>query len=149
MSMSMKTIMVDFDGVLHPTSASAEQLFCRLPLLEMALSGYECGIVISSSWRHQYDIAQLVQHFPVSLRGSVVGATGSPHIGKWPRYHEILDYCQRHGIQEWRALDDSFLEFPSPCKELILCNPNIGIAPPQVNALEQWLRQIRRVPAQA
>lgn len=91
MSMSMKIVMVDFDGVLHPASVSAEQLFCRLPLLEMALSGYECGIVISSSWRHQYDFAQLVQHFPVSLRGSVVGATGSPHIGKWPRYHEILD----------------------------------------------------------
>ena len=48
----MKTLMVDFDGVLHPTRGG--QFFSRLPLLETALSGHECDIVISSSWRDHH-----------------------------------------------------------------------------------------------
>ena len=133
----MKTLMVDFDGVLHPTSGG--EFFSRLPLLETALSGYECEIVISSSWRHHHSLQELVEHFPASLRRSVVGVTGPPHIGKWPRHQEILNYCKANGERDWRALDDSFLEFPSPCKELILCNPNTGIDTKQLIVLKQWL----------
>ena len=134
---SMKTLMVDFDGVLHPTSGG--QFFSRLPLLEDALSGYECDIVISSSWRYHHSLQEWVERFPETLRRSVVGTTGPPHIGKWPRYQEILNYCKANGVSDWRALDDSFLEFPSPCKELILCNPNTGIDAKQLTALKQWL----------
>ena len=133
----MKTLMVDFDGVLHPTSGG--QFFSRLTVLETALSGHECDIVISSSWRHHHSFQDLVKHFPDSLRRSVVGTTGPPHVGKLPRYQEILNYCQANGVRDWRALDDSFLEFPSPCKELILCNPNTGIDAKQLAALKQWL----------
>jgi hypothetical protein len=133
----VKTLFLDFDGVLHPTSGG--QPFSRLPLLEAALSGYECDIVISSSWRHHHSLQELVEHFPATLRRSVVGTTGPPYIGKWPRYQEILNYCQANGVRDWVALDDSFLEFPSPCKELILCNPNTGIDAKQLTALKQWL----------
>ena len=135
--MNLKTIFVDFDGVLHPTSGV--QFFSRLPLLETALSGYECDIVISSSWRHHHSLQDLLEHFPASLRRSVVGTTGPPHVGKLPRYQEILNYCQANGVRDWRALDDSFLEFPSPCKKLILCNPNTGIDTKQLIALKHWL----------
>lgn len=144
----MKALMVDFDGVLHPTSSSVEQQFCRLALLEAAILGYECDIVISSSWRHHYSLQELKEHFPASLRRSIVATIGPEHIGKWPRYREILSYCQTNGVRDWRALDDSFLEFPSPCKELILCNPNTGIDTQQLTALKRWLMH-DRLPKQA
>lgn len=137
--MKVKTLLLDFDGVLHPTSATQVQLLCRLPLLEQALHGHTCEIVISSSWRHHHSFEELLQMFPAPLRGRVVAATGEPHIGKWPRYQEILNYCRLNGVRDWVALDDSFLEFPKPCKELILCNPNTGIADPQLAQLKLWL----------
>lgn len=144
----MKTLMLDFDGVLHPAGANTEQQFCRLPLLEAAVLGYECGIVISSSWRHRCSLLELTEHFPASLRRSILGTTGPAHYGKWSRYQEILNYCQAKGVRDWRALDDSFLEFPSPCKELILCNPNIGLDTEQLTALKHWLMR-DRFPKQA
>ena len=45
----MKTIFLDFDGVLHPTTVSKDLLFCRMPLLADATKGAEPAIVISSS----------------------------------------------------------------------------------------------------
>jgi len=135
----MKTIFLDFDGVLHPSSATREQLLCRLPALEQSVQGHECEIVISSSWRHHHSFESLVQMFPASLRGRVVADTGESHIGKWPRYQEILNYCQINGVSDWVALDDSFLEFPKSCQELILCNPNTGLGASQIKALQSWL----------
>lgn len=129
--------MLDFDGVLHPTTGG--ELFSRLPLLETALSGYECDIVISSSWRHHHSFEALVQMFPASLQGRVVAATGEPHIGKWSRYQEILNFCRMNRVSDWMALDDSFLEFPKLCRELILCNPNTGLEAPQIAVLLRWL----------
>ncbi|HOF51280.1 MAG TPA: hypothetical protein PKX82_03175, partial [Rhodoferax sp.] len=43
------------------------------------------------------------------------------------------------GNIDWRALDDSFFEFPPSCPELIPCNPNDGMAELQVQVLKQWL----------
>lgn len=135
----MKTIFLDFDGVLHPTSATPEQVLCRLPTLEQALHGHSCEIVISSSWRHHHSFNALLKMFSFPMRGRVAAATGEPYIGKWARYHEILNYCRLNRVTDWVALDDSFLEFPKPCKELILCNPNIGIGAPQLESLDRWL----------
>lgn len=141
-SLFMKScIYLDFDGVLHPTSASREQYFCRLSFLEEVLNGHACEIVISSSWRHHYEISQLMRHFPLSLRGKIAGTTGGPFIGKWPRYQEIISHSYAHGHPAWRALDDASLEFPKHCSELILCNPNVGLDRPQLIALTQWLQR--------
>ena len=136
---SIKTLMVDFDGVLHPLSADIDQFCCKASSLASTIAGYDCEIVISSSWRHHYNIQDILEFLPTSLRRSVVGTTGPSYIGKWSRYQEILNYCQVNGISDWRALDDALLEFPSPCKELILCNPNTGIDTKQLIALKQWL----------
>ena len=136
---NMKTLMVDFDGVLHPTSADIDQFFCNAASLASTIAGYDCEIVISSSWRHHYSFQDMLEFFPASLGKSVVGTTGPPYIGKWPRYQEILNYCQANGVSDWRALDDALLEFPSPCKELILCDPNTGLAARQLTALKHWL----------
>lgn len=49
-------LMLDFDGVLHPFAGNDIPDFARLPLLEEALFGLDCKIVISSTWRERYQL---------------------------------------------------------------------------------------------
>ena len=117
---------VDFDGVLHPTSG--KDLFCSMHLLEDVLVGKDCQIIISSSWRFQHLFTYLLGLFPESLRGQVTGVTGDAFVSKWPRHSEILIDVSNRGAQgRWRALDDSWIEFPKDCPDLIRCNPNSGM----------------------
>lgn len=133
-------LFVDFDGVLHPTSAQPSEHFSQMYLLEEALDGTECGIVISSSWRHQHSLQDLTGMFPMSLRSSIRGTTGGPYIGRWSRYNEILHSVQRYGARtQWRALDDSWNEFPKDCVELIACNPSVGFGREQAQQVRRWL----------
>lgn len=136
---SPKVLFLDFDGVLHPTTVPDDQLFCRLPLLQAALSKSPCEIVISSSWRHYYEAEQILGHFPEELRRKIIGFTGDVHIGRWPRYQEIQNYLNSNKNPDWRALDDSFIEFPLKCPKLLLCNPNMGLDTPQLALLKEWL----------
>jgi hypothetical protein len=95
--------------------------------------------VISSSWRFTHSLEKLQKLLPNSISNLVIGVTGAPVIGKHPRYQEIQTFLQSHGGSNWRALDDSYWEFPTPCLELIRCNPNTGISEKQVQELNQWI----------
>ena len=77
----------DFDGVLHPSTGN--DLFCRLHLLEEALIGKDCQIIISSSWRFHHPFEYFIGLFPASLRGRVAGVIGDAFVGRWPRHSEI------------------------------------------------------------
>ena len=136
-----KLLFLDFDGVLHPTHFAGEDPFNRVHLLEESLAGSDLGIVISSSWRFTHGIEKLQKLLPGSISNLVVGTTGAPVIGKHPRYQEIQNFLQSHGHSNWRALDDSYWEFPRPCPKLIRCNPNTGITDKQILELQQWLGQ--------
>ena len=59
-------LYVNFDGVLHPTTG--KDLFCRMHLLEEALIGKDCQIIISSSCRFHHPFQYLLGLFPESLR---------------------------------------------------------------------------------
>ncbi len=135
----MKTLFLDFDGVLHPT-AHGSALFSQLPLLEKALEGLSCQMVISSSWRFHLNLNQLRQHFSNDLQTKVVGVTGDPYVGAYARFHEINAYVSGNGITDWRALDDSYWEFPKGCPQLIRCNPNTGLSVSEVDLVKQWLQ---------
>ncbi len=135
----MKTLFLDFDGVLHPT-AHGSALFSQLPLLEKVLEGLSCQMVISSSWRFHVDLNQLRKYFSNDLQAKVVGVTGDPYVGAYARFHEINSYVSDNGITDWRALDDSNLEFPKGCPQLIRCNPNTGLSATEVKLIEQWLQ---------
>ena len=131
-------LYVDFDGVLHPTTG--KDLFCRMHLLEEALVGMDCQIIISSSWRFHHPFKYLQSLFPESLRGQVAGVTGDAFMGRWPRHSEILiDVSKRAAQGRWRALDDSWIEFPKDCPELIRCNPNSGMGSKESAELRSWL----------
>lgn len=137
-----KLLFLDFDGVLHPSSGFEEIAFNKADDLAQILVKNPCNIVISSSWRFHYSIDQLKSRLPLEIQGLICGTTGDPHYGKWPRFHEIKNYMvQRNIVADWRALDDSFIEFPVHCEELIICNPNIGISEKELAILRQWLEQ--------
>ena len=135
-----KIVYLDFDGVLHPTSLVTEGLLSRVHLLEHLFENSCASIVISSSWRFTHSLPALQAKLPSILAKSVIGMTGNAIIGKHARYQEIINHVHTsEGPIDWRALDDSYWEFPSNCQELIRCNPNTGIGPKEIAQLTIWL----------
>lgn len=134
-----KLLFLDFDGVLHPTDFAGQFPFSRAALLEETLSQFAPKIVISSSWRFTHSLEKVQKILPSYIGQHIVGSTGAPVLGKHPRFQEIQNYLLSFGPVDWRALDDSFWEFPSPCSKLIRCNPNTGIGDKQILELNQWL----------
>lgn len=137
--MSKPIVFLDFDGVLHPNFAAEGQLFCKMPLLADALNGLPADIVISSSWRFQWELPRLQSVFPAALQPKVRGVTGAAHVGRHARWNEINAYCAAQGIANWRALDDAFFEFPKDCEHLILCEGGRGLEASQCEQLRHWL----------
>ena len=137
---SNKFLFLDFDGVLHSTSPSIDDFFGKAPLLSDLLAVHPCHVVISSSWRFNSELDHLKAKLPDPLAKLVVGKTGKPEIGQWPRYSEIKQYLRMNKpLAEGRALDDAFLEFPKDCPELIPCHPKYGITNQEIAKLTQWL----------
>ena len=136
-----KLIFLDFDGVLHPTHFAGESPFSRAALLEESFNLLSPKIVISSSWRFTHNLEKLQKTLPTFISSLIIDTTGAAVIGKHPRFTEIQNYLQSYRSADWRALDDSYWEFPNPCTRLIRCNPNTGIADRQILELNQWLIQ--------
>ena len=137
---SSKVVYLDFDGVLHPSSPVMDGLFSRSHLLEPLFENSDTSIVISSSWRFTHSLEQLKAKLPSPLAQRVIDMTGNAVIGKHARYQEILNHArQLDPATAWCAVDDSYWEFPTSCKELIRCNPNTGIGPKEVAQLRTWL----------
>ena len=140
----VKIVYLDFDGVLHPSAPIDNALFSRAPLLESVFenttTSSAVSIVISSSWRFTHSLASLKAKLPSFLAQRVIDVTGPAVIGKHARYQEITAHAYSNDVVvQWRALDDSYWEFPSNCQELIRCNPNTGIGPKELAQLSSWL----------
>ncbi|MBU3613286.1 hypothetical protein ICN46_00050 [Polynucleobacter sp. Latsch14-2] len=136
----MKILFLDFDGVLHPSSLGTDPLFSKASLLSMALYDIDIPIVISSSWRFTHSMKELKEKLPSEISKKIVDVTGPAVMGKHPRYNEIVNYlATQKDIADWRALDDSYWEFPSTCPQLIRCNSNTGINIREINAITNWL----------
>ena len=140
----VKIVYLDFDGVLHPSTPIDNALFSRAHLLESVFenttTSSAVSIVISSSWRFTHSLASLKAKLPHFLAQRVIDVTGTAVIGKHARYQEITAHAYSNDVVvQWRALDDSYWEFPSNCQELIRCNPNTGIGPKELAQLSSWL----------
>jgi len=133
------TLFLDFDGVLHPSLARTEDYFCRMPLLENAIGGRTVDIIISSSWRLHYPLPVLLERFPSVLRASIIGTTGEPSLEAHARWHEILACVAHLDLHDWRALDDSRIEFPSDAPGLVFCNESVGLEAAQAEQIRTWL----------
>ncbi len=57
--------------------------------------------------------------------------------------HHYGEICARNrfagGRRTWRALDDSQMEFPLSCKELVACHPERGLDDHALRLLTEWL----------
>lgn len=151
--MKNKYLFLDFDGVLHPNRYALSnsdpdrvfrnnEVFSQAPILAGLITEFPCQIIISSSWRFTYRLEEMKEKLPKVISKNVIGVTGDAYIGSYPRYNEIQEYLISHNksLYAWRALDDSKIEFPNGCTDLILCDPHTGIAAKQIGELKKWLQ---------
>ena len=139
MTTLIKTLFLDFDGVLHPTFPVERNRLALASLLVPPVERWQPRIVISSSWRFHFTQAEILARLPPQIARQVQGMTGDAHVGRYARWHEINNYCLRHRIHDWRALDDSAFEFPPGCEELIRCDGAKGVTEREVGVLVRWL----------
>ena len=125
-------LFLDFDGVLHPSLCLEAEHFCRRPLFEEVMRRFPAvRIVISSSWRHHFDLEQMRPCFSGDIAERIDDTTplwvpGGPAN----RFEEIMAFVRSRGLDEagWLALDDSAFEFPRSCANLVLCDGRFGLA---------------------
>ena len=80
----MRTLFLDFDGVLHPEFCHESRHFSCLPLLEQVLRATaDIDVVVSSTWRQQYSLDELRSHFSADVSHRVIGVT--------PEYKHLVD----------------------------------------------------------
>jgi hypothetical protein len=141
MELHRPVLMLDFDGVLHPAQGGDLPDFAHLSLLEEALLGPDCNVVISSTWREHYPLADLQRLLGNMIGPRVIGVLGPDQRGRYLRYQNILAWLRANTwCTNWRALDDSASEFPPGCAELILCDGRTGMSAPQLHSIRAWLQ---------
>ncbi|WP_312841362.1 HAD domain-containing protein [Delftia tsuruhatensis] len=80
----MKTLFLDFDGVIHPEFCHESRHFCCLPMFEQVLRRCkDWDVVITSTWRLQRSFE--------SLRAVFSGDVASRVLGVTPRFAELND----------------------------------------------------------
>ena len=77
----MKTLFLDFDGVVHPSVATPKQLFAQAQMLVEPIERWRPQVVISSSWRFHFEQAEILSRLPKVISTQVIGMTGDAHIG--------------------------------------------------------------------
>jgi len=137
------TLFLDFDGVLHRGHAKPSSYLCKMPLLIQAIGAFNVKIIVSSSWRFQMTYTEIKMLFPHILRSKLDGMTGDAFIGPHARWNEITACVRDRNIANWRALDDSFFEFPKSCDELICCEGGKGLEATQVSEIQSWLGEFQ------
>jgi hypothetical protein len=135
-------LFLDFDGVLHSVAPLSKQ-FTRLPLMEDWLRAHPAvDVVISSSWRLEFDLETLRKLFSVDLQPRVIDVT--PDLCRWGDGHrgeEVLAWLHASGCVDrpWRAVDDKECWYDLPLQDrLILCNEHHGLSSPQIEKLDAW-----------
>lgn len=127
-------LFLDFDGVLHPVNRE-DGVFSREEHLARVLRDYpHVQVVISSSWRCDYTLANMKTFFLTDLRSRIIGVTphfmgdGLDHENFDLREQEIYAWLRSAGREHepWIALDDSDWLFSSSCLHLLLVDASTG-----------------------
>ena len=145
----MRVLFLEFDGVLHPLSATY-QFLPRSPLRRDVLKFWlirwawvldellaphpEVGIVVHSNWRLFVPDEEL-QNVLGPLARRFLGTT--PRIPKWD---SIATIAQSNGLRDYRILDACPAAFPPDMDELIVCDAEAGLLDLKVQTrLASWL----------
>jgi len=148
----MKTIFLDFDGVLHPSTAILDKNVATLALqggqklissglfvwshhleeaIRQAEGDDEIVIVVHSSWRSQPWMSS-------ALARESLGPLGHRFAGFVDRYGDretcIAKFAGRMDIQDFLILDDSHAEFSVLADRLVTTNPLLGVSDPKTLA---------------
>jgi hypothetical protein len=148
-------LYLDFDGVLHPedvhmrtgrgpfiASPDGHELFEHAGLLAEVLRPYpDVKIVLSTSWVRVYkSVRRIARKLPLELRARVIGATYHASMDaelfrQAPRGMQIWSDVLRRKPDDWIAVDDDYLHWPTWCREkLVRTNEILGISAPIVLA---------------
>ena len=112
-------LFLDFDGVLHPQyedqPVPADVAFCHLPQFEAVIREFPAvEIVISSTWREQFSLANLRSRFSPDIASRIIGTTLLAKDQVTPRLVERREWeivtwltVQGRSNEPWIALDDA------------------------------------------
>jgi HAD domain in Swiss Army Knife RNA repair proteins len=125
--MDATLLFLDFDGVLHPAPPHNRDVgvFSRLERFEATLRDYpSLRIVLTSSWREQFNIDTMRGFFSHDISERIIGVTP---ILQLIRQREIKQYMIDNNFSaSWIALDDAADEFEPGLSNLVLCDPQKG-----------------------
>ena len=112
------------------------------PIKNIYKSYFHCRLIHTKLRLFQSPFDSLIANLPLSVRKLVIGLTWEAHIGLHSRNNEIAQYLRARNARDidWISLDDSAYEFPDSCRNLIKCNPNIGLTIKECIRLNDWLR---------
>ncbi|MEQ5840124.1 HAD domain-containing protein [Paraburkholderia acidicola] len=152
----MKTIFLDIDGVLHPSTVGELEYgphgprvtgpgVCALEVkLAQIVSGKSVDIAIHSTWIYMFDAKTLrTEYLPQLGRAARIQLTDRRIESRALR---ILDYVRRRHLSddEYLILDDAPKEFATAASllpRLVACDPGRGLDDPVVvDQIEKFLR---------
>lgn len=144
-------LYLDYDGVLHPDEVYLDAhnrvylrgegtLFEHAALLEAMLAPFpQLRIVLSTSCVRMKGFDRAWKRLPQALRERIIGATWhgrftqDDQLLEWwinhsSRYEQILHDIKRRQPDDWLALDDDALGWPSTeAHRLVVCDPMRGL----------------------
>lgn len=144
------TLFLDFDGVLHPEYCTPSLHFSRLPMLEALLRQHpHVQIVISSTWRLQFEFSHLLDRFSPDISERIVGmtpvfsaiSTVPDRLLGYSRHAECWAWQREHraASDDWVALDDRPWLFYPLSSQLIQVNGTTGLDQEVLNRLSTQL----------
>ena len=123
-------IFLDIDGVLRRRSARLYVLErgCLEALEEVVREAPRARIVITSSWREAFTLAELKKGFSPDIAARILGVTpiARDRTGNY-RHREVMAYLERNGLRDrpWVAVDDDPLHY-SASASVVLTDPDCG-----------------------
>ncbi|HEY6435242.1 MAG TPA: HAD domain-containing protein [Ignavibacteriaceae bacterium] len=152
--MSKFILFLDFDGVMHPQWNGLPHLspliekFCKLPLLENILEGYDPDIVISSSWKTAYPLDILQCFLGDHLGSKVIGVTpdfSAPYhpTYPWMREAEVRAWLsENQRTDPWVAIDDWKFGFSQGLENLYITTSDTGLIENDIFLLRKKIQSI-------
>jgi hypothetical protein len=148
--MATRALFLDFDGVLHPHSATRffqmllpvskcierGRMFRYIPILYDILQKHsDVRIFVHSSWR-QFDDDDALKNRLGSVADWFAGATPRD-LSRFDSIQFIVDF---YNLTDYCILDDLSDEFPENLPQLLLCDSEVGIYDKTVREkLKNWL----------
>ena len=128
--------MLDFDGVLHPffplpdlTDEQNAHFACRPAFEETVRQCPNLLLVISSSWRNKYSLAELRGFFSPDIAERIIGKTPAIGAGNGDggRQAEVEAWLEQNGRagHKWIGIDDHAPLY-LPGATVVQCNDGFG-----------------------